>query len=188
MASCADASSTRSPASSPAEPHGPRRHRPLSSGRHADRPLRQGADAPHAGRPKERDAGAAAVGDPLLRAIRATGMPVGTPFFVDADGRSFLVAVAPIDSALMFNGHRVVVAAPLRRADGRRQPGAAAAAGDLLAGGCAGLCRRHHGAPDHPLPAPAADRQRPPPAGPRLHDAHPGPLAGHLRLSTLAGP
>ena len=61
---------------------------------------------------KERDAGAAAVGDPLLRAIRATGMPVGTPFFVDADGRSFLVAVAPIDSALMFNGHRVVAAAP----------------------------------------------------------------------------
>ncbi len=61
----------------------------------------------------ERDAGASAVGDPLLRAIRATGMPVGAPFFVDADGRDFLVAVAPIDSALMFNGHRVVVAAPL---------------------------------------------------------------------------
>ncbi len=61
----------------------------------------------------ERSNGTAGVTDPLIRAIRAKTIDIGKTDFVEANGRTFLVAVNPIETALMFAGDRLVVAAPL---------------------------------------------------------------------------
>lgn len=59
------------------------------------------------------DSGLAAAADPLVRAIRSSNVKSDEASFVDVDGRTFLVTVAPIRSALLLGGHRLVVAAPL---------------------------------------------------------------------------
>lgn len=59
------------------------------------------------------DSDASPASDPLVRSTRNIDAGLGGTQFVDVDGRTFLVAVTPITSALLLGGHRVVVAAPL---------------------------------------------------------------------------
>jgi adenylate cyclase len=51
--------------------------------------------------------------DPLVDSIRSDDSWTDEPRFVDVDGRTFLVVLTPIRSALLLARHRVAVAAPL---------------------------------------------------------------------------
>lgn len=52
-------------------------------------------------------------GDAIVESIRADDSWTNEPRFIDAGGRTFLVLVTPLKSALLLAQHRVVVAAPM---------------------------------------------------------------------------
>ncbi|WP_164843143.1 adenylate cyclase Cya1 [Sinorhizobium meliloti] len=51
--------------------------------------------------------------DGLIESIRRNPPPAGKATLVEVGNRTYLVTVAPLESALLLSGHRVVVAAPL---------------------------------------------------------------------------
>jgi adenylate cyclase len=59
------------------------------------------------------DSGLSPASDPLVRSIQNNGAEFAEAQFVDVGHRTFLVTVAPIRSALLLGGHRLVVAARL---------------------------------------------------------------------------
>ncbi len=64
--------------------------------------------------PKEAaDAGLSPSSDPLIRSVLSDDSWAEEARFIDVGGRTFLVMVAPIKSALLLANHRVVVAAPM---------------------------------------------------------------------------
>jgi len=76
---------------------------------HSDRSFMRRITAPR----EAADSDPSPASDPLVRSTRNIDASLGGTEFVDVDGRTFLVAVTPITSALLLGGHRVVVAAPL---------------------------------------------------------------------------
>ncbi len=67
----------------------------------------------------------------LIESIRRNPPPAGKATLVEVGNRTYLVTVAPLESALLLSGHRVVVAAPLDEL--------LAAANETLVQGLAGL-------------------------------------------------
>ncbi|MGI6852570.1 adenylate/guanylate cyclase domain-containing protein [Mesorhizobium sp. 1B3] len=76
---------------------------------HSDRDFMRRITAPR----EDIESGPSPASDPLVRSTGDIDARLGGTEFVDVDGRTFLVAVTPITSALLLGGHRVVVAAPL---------------------------------------------------------------------------
>jgi adenylate cyclase len=62
---------------------------------------------------KDDDSGPSVASDPLIASVHTGAVSAAEPSLVDVAGRTYLVAVIPIRSALLLAGDRVVVAAPL---------------------------------------------------------------------------